>query len=666
MDGLKSKQFLETARKRFAAAEEAERRIRDEYLKDLYFVAGEQWDDAVLEERRQQRRPALTFNSLPTFVQQVANEARQSKPSVKFSPVDSASDLDTAKIYEGIARHIQYRSKADIAFEEALVYSTAGSFGYVGLTTDYVRDNSFDQEIRFRQFPEPLSVYGVLIPSCRRERVPWAFVVEDISEDEFKERYPGSELASLSWDSARNLCDWVGEKTVRVAEYWYTETKRRKLLLLTDGTQLYRDEVDDVPKEAIEKERDVLQRTVKMCVTNGLEILDETEWAGDCIPIFAVLGRVLVIDGVPQVFSLVRFMRDPTKLVNIYKSAIAENIGKANRTQVIGYKGQFEGVERMWQESNVRNLAYLEVNPLTINSNLAPLPQIHQFEPAIQALSVAAAQEIDDLKRISGIYDASLGSEGNEKSGIAILRRQNQSSVTNLHFIDNLKRAQEEAGCALGYLIPRVYDTARQVRIMGEDEKERVVTVNAPAVDPETGEQTNYLLEADKYDVAVSTGPTYATKRQEAFDLLTQISQAYPQLVQVGGDIIFRNSDIPGADELADRLKKTLPPGLADDDKAQQIPPEVKAQLDQAGQIINQLMDEREKLSSGVELKRLELESRERIAAIQAQVDLAKTEATLTSKENIELLYSEIEQIKSNIAALAAPEPVAAEGMADA
>lgn len=658
-------------------AADSESEIRREAAEDLRFVAGDQWDEKVKSDRLKAGKPALTFNRLPTFEQQVSNEVRQNKPSIKFSPVDNGADIDTAKVYEGMARHIQYASKADVAYETALQYSVSGSFGYFRLLTDYCHDESFDQELKFAPVLDPFSVYGIMIPTCLGLRPRYGFVVSDMEKETYKQKY--GDVAPFDWEMARKTApDWVSDTHVKVAEYHYVESKERELLLIEDGSgnseSVLSDELEGESKAALKdlisrgelktaKRRKVSVDQVKCCLINGVGVIpdSDTEWPGKRIPVFAVLGSQKIIDGKPRLFSLVRFMRDPQILINYYKTSIAENIGITNRVPYIGYKGQF--TDPRWQNANVVNYAYLEVEPTTVNGNIAPLPQRQHIEPAIQALSGAAAQEIDDLKAIAGIFDSSLGAEGNEKSGIAIQRRQAQSSITNLHFIDNLKRAQEEAGSELGVVIPVIYDTARQVRVIGEDESERVVTVNAPYEDPDTGEVKTHMLDAGRYDVAVNVGPSNATKRQETFEFIANLAQANPIILEIDGDILLRNSDAAGADEMADRHKKYIGlkyPGLVEEEgkKKVEIPPQIQSKMAQYEQIIDQLTQQLNGLAEEQKSKKHELEAKVMIEMEglkfkreELQAKTALEQAKLASTEGVEQLWAEIEAIKHRLQA---------------
>jgi len=157
-------------------------------------------------------------------------------------------------------------------------------------------------------------------------------------------------------------------------------------------------------------------------------------------------------------------------------------------------------------------------------------------------------------------------------------------------------------------------------------------------------------------------GPSYTTQRQETWDTLTQFAQAYPQLLQIAGDIVFDTGDFPGADKIADRFRKTLPPGLADQPaNNQQQMQMLAAQYQQSQQAIEQLSQALNNANEVIRSKKLDNDSNERIeqakiessdrqAALKAQVDLITTEAKLKSSEDITLLKTQVAALQAEIA----------------
>lgn len=646
--------FLALMRKRFARAADEEHEIREEARKDLRFVAGDQWLPEIRAERKQANRPCLTHNRLRAFCQQIANEARQNKPQIRFSAVENA-DEETAEVLTDMSRHIQYDSQASIAYETAVEYQTAGGFGYFGLLTDYVDGQSFKQELKVRSIVDPFSVYGILVPAIRRQKRRFAFVVEPMSRDEFVAEF-GESADFRSFAESPEAIGWVSEDVVRIAEYWVLETRKRTIVQQEDGSAADLEDGAEAPDGA--KTRTVEEPIVRWVKTNGAEILEETEWVGDTIPLFPVLGGAMIVDDKPQLFSLVRFMRDPQTLINYTKSRIAESLAAPPISPFLALEGQIAGREQEWATSNQTMRPVLQYRAVRLEDGTvyAGAPQRQVFEPPVQALSLFYQQEIDELKAISGIYDASLGNRSNETSGVAIARRQVQSDTTNLHFIDNLGRAHEECGREIAACIPRVYDTAQEVRILGEDETPAIAKVNQ-IYRTETGELKIHDLSAGKYDVIVTMGKAYASKRLETFGALSELVQGNPQLLPTIGDIVFRNSDMAGSQEISERFKRMLPPGLAEDTKqAGPDPQQLQAQLQQAGQMIQQLSQALEQTTEEIKGRRMELDSKERLE--YARLDLAREElrakisldeAKLVSIESLEVLRQELAAVKHQL-----------------
>lgn len=603
--------FLATARKRFAAAAEDEKELRRKFVSDLRFASpdgDEQWDPQLKLQREQAGRPAMAFPRCHTFVQQVSNEARQNKPQIKFAPRLDA-DKDTAEIYEGLARYIQYTSDAQIAYETAIEYSAGGSFGYYRFLTDYVDDESDDLELKVVPVLDPLAVYGIVVPSCFGRKPMFAFVVEDVPKEEYKQLYPKSEISSISWDEAEKRGDgWVGSDSIRIAEYWYCE---------------------EIKSEGKSKRT---RHAVKFCKINGTEILPgtETDWAGSSIPIIPVLGKQMIIEGKPQLSSIVRPQKAAQQLINYSKSRIAETLSQAPVSPFIAAEGQLNGYEKQWQALNTNPRPVLFYKPVDAGGQPVGPPQRQTFEPPIQALSAFVMQEVDDMKATTGIFDASLGNTGNEISGQAIMRRQQQTNLSTMHFMDNLERSFRQAGDIISELIPKIYDTPRMIQILGEDEAPKVVTINKEHRD-ESGKIRHYDMTAGKYDVVVTMGRAFSSKRMETFDTMSQILQTNQGLINVIGDIFFRNSDMAGADQLAERFHKMLPPALQNDE-SNPLPPQAQAAMAQAQQQVALLQSELQKLTMEKQGKVWETQGKIQAINVQHQADMALEDKKLMTQ----------------------------------
>ena len=662
-EGNSDKKLLNEAKARFKLSEEAESEIRRQALEDLEFRSGRQWPPEIESSRQTDGRPCLVINRIPQFIQQVTNDQRQNRPSIKVHPVDSAGDVETAKVIQGLIRHIEYNSNADVAYDTAFDSAATGGFGYFRVVTDFIDPLSFEQEILIKRIRNPFSVF--FDPHSQEpdgSDANYAFVVDELSKDEFKTRYPKSIASSAAdWEAIGNHApDWITKDTVRVAEYFYRETTEKELVLLIDGQVLLSEQLPEgFPKEQIVSRRISQVPVIKWCKLNGCEILEKTEWLGKYIPIVPVYGTELYIDGKRILEGIVRNAKDSQRMYNYWASAETEAIALAPRTPFIAAHGQIENYEDEWATANRRNHSILKYKPVSIDGTPVPPPQRNAFEPAVQAITQARMLASDDLKATTGIYDASLGNKSNETSGVAIQRRNVQAQTANFHFIDNLTRSLRHTGRILVDLIPKIYDTARTARIIGEDGEQKVVQVNTPFQEKGSAEAVLYDLQAGKYDVTIDVGPSYASKRQEAAATMMEMSRAVPQLVGVAGDLMVKNMDWPGATEIAERLKKTLPPNLLEDSKkSKEIPPQVQAQMQQMNQLIEQLTGKLNEAQDTIDHKLIEIESKERIEMKKLEVELEIKRAELDAKDSLAVLNAEIAQIQNRLSLLRMDEPL--------
>jgi hypothetical protein len=198
----------------------------------------------------------------------------------------------------------------------------------------------------------------------------------------------------------------------------------------------------------------------------------------------------------------------------------------------------------------VENHAYIEFDG-------AAAPQRQPFAGVPAGALQEALNASDDIKSILGLYDASLGAPSNETSGRAILARQREGDISTFHFVDNLSRAIRHAGRILIDLIPHVYSQPRMVRVLGPGGEPATVAVNQPG-----GAAPAYDLAAGKYDLTVEAGPSFTSRREEAASQMIELIRAFPQAAPVLGDLLAKNLDWPGADEIAQRLKTLLPSQL--------------------------------------------------------------------------------------------------------
>ena len=498
---------LKDAREAYTESKAGSSLIREWAESDIRFARlGEQWtigNKDLKSDRQRQGRPALTINRLPSFIRQVVNDARQNKPSTKVSPVDNAGDEDTAQIFNGLIREIERSSRADIAYDTAIDNAVTCGWGFWRLGIDWANPMSFDKELRIHRIANSRSVYWDTHTS-EVDASDWryGFVVDTMPKKDFQRKHPDAALVGFDTDTDDTVNDVAGgTEAISFAEYWSCEAEPEEIVLLSDGQVWRASKLPDMARRVLAEggfdasvgsddeaiamamhitgiaevtRRESEFKIVRRRILSGHDILEghddgDNRWPGECIPIIPVWGEEVIADGVRYLRSLIRDARDPQQMFNVWRSYTTEMVGLAPKAPWVGPQGFVpKGHENRWNTANTRNWSYLEHAPGKVPTR-QPMPSIPAG--AIQEALNAA----DDMKSIIGIYDPALGARSNETSGVAITARQRESDTSTFHFIDNLNRAIGYSGRCLIEAIPQVYGPRQTVRILGEDQRQRVV-----------------------------------------------------------------------------------------------------------------------------------------------------------------------------------------------
>jgi hypothetical protein len=558
------------ARELYEYAVERDRTNRTEALEDLRFRAGEQWPDAERKAREAAGRPCLTVNTIGQYIRRVTGEVRQNPPAMKVIPADEGAE-QAAQLREGLLRHIEHRSRGKAAYIGALEGAVSCGIGHIRILTELNDVDPLHQDIRIAAVPDPLSVvYDPDAQDITRSDGGYAFVTGRMSDRAFKRRYPKADATEWGRNEAGELSRyWETGDTIRVVEMFRREETKRRVALMSDGTRVDLTGLGKIKaRERIERDaafgvtvlREATYPDFKVfrSVLNGRDFLEEEiEFPSRFIPLVPVVGEELYIGEARVRHGLVRFARDPQRLYNYWRTAAAEMVALAPKAPFMATAAQIGPYKAMWDAANRTPSPYLLYQPDPDAATAMP-SRATQIEPPA-AMWQEAAVARDDMKAATGIYDASLGAQGNETSGRAIMARQREGDIGSFIYVDNLGTAIEHVGRVLLDMVPRVYDAERVVTILGDDGEARPVLVNVVQSD---GSVINDLT-VGRYDMKLGTGPSYESKRAETAGAMLQLVEAFPQIMAVGGDILVSNLDFPRADELAERLQAAMQPQQA-------------------------------------------------------------------------------------------------------
>lgn len=615
--------IIRIARDRYRLGVDGDRENRDLDLVQREFYRGrleDQWDSNDLQKRK--GRITVAVNRVPQFVKQITGEIDQNRPAIRVLPVDDQTDVQLAEVYTAIIRHIESQSDGHRVYSKAARQAVIGGIGWFRILTDYAEGATFDQEIFVRGIRNPLSVVtdpGAVDPI--RCDMQWAFISELVTEEHFKATYPNAALTGF--DSGEDwVGDWRVDDRIRVAEYWTREKQFRDLVLLTNGETVWGDEITDamafemdMAGIGIQARRKVATWQVKCRKITGVEVLEEFDWAGSYIPIIPVIGEEVEVGDEVFRHGLVYPLMDSQRAYNFARSAMLETVAAQPKAPYLVTAKMVAAHQKAWQGLNEGNPPVLPYDP----DPMAPQGPQRIAPPNFSAAWYQEAQTADgDMKATTGIYDASLGARSNETSGRAIMMRDQQGETANYGYMDNLSAAIRHCGKMLIELIPKIYNNRRVIRIMGEDGAiEGFASINTMMPD---GALENDIS-AGKFDLEVTTGPAFATKRMQAADNMMALVQSVPEIGQVGADMIVKALDMPYGDKLADRLALALvPPGIdmeLDQKRAQMQ--QAMQQMQGPQQPDPMMMAEVENKQADTALKAAKAEESQVSAAVKAQ-----------------------------------------------
>jgi len=657
-------------------ANEADTMNRQNALEDLKFGGGDQWPVELQNSRNLESRPVITVNKVDNYCRQVCNQQRQQRPRIKVHATNTQQDMVEANVIQGIIRHIEVKSNAEHAYDNAFEYAVRMGWGYIRVSTDYVSEDSFEQEISIDPIDNPFTVYfdpnSVAPDGSDADR---CLITTMMPKKAFSKLYPDAAVDGGTSFTQRGTGDsqseWITKEDIRLAEYFYTVREKATLYQLSDGSSTFAEDKDFFARLAmagivVVDKRPSFKKSIKYCKLTANEIIEEGTWAGKYIPIVPVYGRHLVVGDKRHKFGMIRYAKDPQRMYNFWQTSITEGVALAPKAKWLIAEGQDEGHESDWAQANVKSFPLLRYKQSDIDGRPAPPPQRLQPEPP-QAGIMAAAMGVDnDIKAIMGVFDPAQLGQGNI-SGKALNGQQQQVDLTNYDYYDNLTRSIAHIGAICLDLIPKIYDTERVMRIIGDDGKPELLTINQRDA---VGRVLNDVT-VGQYDVVMDTGPGYNSKRQEAVDSMLPLLSADPNLMKTAGDLIFRNMDWPGADVIADRLAATNP--LAQIEKNDDIPPLAQMKIKQADEQIKQMTQQMqamemmikqrqdiEQVRQDAETKRvviketnraqqMELQDAHDHANMKMKVDGQAQETVLKTQTQIE-----IERMKAEIALLLA------------
>ena len=660
------------AKERYDDATDAFREQRVRMVEDMKFsnpADPQQWDTRARQVRESGpdgARPCLTLDRTNQYIAQVVNDARKNKPGPVFMPVTGGARAEVAKALDGIARHIEYQSRAQIAYDTGIEHAARIGLGWIRVVPEVCNAELNHQEIRIRRVHDPLSV--ICDPDWTEpdgSDIQYGFVETRLTDGAFKRKYPKAK--NQTWDTGHSEHGWFEGNSLRIVEYFEkVKTKTNNIVIQSpDGTKqaLAEDQYWTHARSVgyqpmVVATYDAEDTKVIWRTMTGMEVLEETEFPSRWIPLIPVIGYELWIEGKRYLCGMTRRMMDGQRLLNYERSAWAESVALQPRAPIMADADSIAGHEQEWNRMNRANLAYLPFNSRSTDGQPLPTPQ-RMSPPSIPTAFAQGAQFAEaDIQASIGMYGNNLGATTAEHSGVAIRAKQQEGDVANFHYVDNLSRSIEHVWRIALDMIPRIYDSKREARILGADGASKPVMIDpeGDAYSEDEKGSTTINLATGTYDVRVKTGPAYTTMREEAAANLTQLMQGQPALAAVVAPIWARMQDWPEADSLAKALLAMAPPpvqaalqeGKGEDasvlkqqlQQAEQQMQQMHHAIDMASQKIHELMADKTQQHAEMLAKAAELST----ADYKAETDRMKVLGGAMTPDKVAALVNQLFQ----------------------
>lgn len=578
--------IIDECKQRFSYGQEAETDNRENAVNDLKFGNGDQWEPYLRDERFSDQRPCLTVNLTDAVVRRVVNACRENRPRIKVHPVGDGADVQTAKLIDGLIRHIENLSGADYAYDCGVESAIRGGWGYIGLDHDYIDEKSFDQELSITAFPNPFMCYAD--PDSRApdgSDYKWFLETEKIKRTEYRERFGEIDQEWNFTGKGDQISNWSDKESIRIAKYWRVECIKDELWLVTGsaGSRTFlKSEIDkqliNLAGLTIIKKRPTERKRVMCYLLSPTKILDKTEWPGKWIPRVPVYGRRLDVNGRIELKGMIRDLKDPARMYNYAQTAKTEAYALQPKAPWMGPEGFMNGHEAAWRDANRKPIVGLEYKPTYAeNGELLPPPSRQMPPQPNEGFAEWGNSTKTDFLAVAGMpNDPGQDKEGEVVSGIAQQKRQGLSDVSHYDFYDNLTRSQRQLGRIIVDVLRAFYDTQRMQRIIRDDGTPETIQINQ-----KTAEGIRNNLTVGRYDVYVDTGPSYQTKREESaealLELITGTGKLGEMLATAAADKVLRQLDFADSDAIADRLVALIPAAQAEKQMKDMNPDQLKA-----------------------------------------------------------------------------------------
>lgn len=618
----------------------SERDSRELARESLTFVRvrGGQWEDKVT--RIFSGKPRYEFDRVYPVIKTITGDLQDIEFGAKVVEAGSGADNEIAETYEGMLRSIQNMSNFPAIMGSAAEHVVTSGFDAWEVVSDWADVDAFEQDLLIEPVQDALNRvwFG---PSSKVDHSDCKEAVKltAISRSDYEKEYPKGGMQSVGSDS--EITD--EDDDIVIGQYYCIREEKAELHLLSNDKIMRADQFDPVKKDmeaagvTIVRSR---ERSIPVCY---IRKFDGADWLGDeettvfaYIPLVPVYGHYDVIEGERSYFGVTEKLKDPQRIYNYAKSREISEGALAPIEKIAATKAQVAGHEA--QNSTLNN----DHNPLFIYNPDAKAPPPFKLQGNQPNANLALTQQgaALDIQEISNSYNPARGQGLAGHSGVAYEMLQNKSNLSSISFVKALKLAVHLTAKIIIDAIPKVYDTrSRQVRLLNEDGSSQYKSINEEIYSP--GEEPKVLrdLSQGHYDVVITTGKTFASRKTEGVEALMTVAQAYPAILDEGADILIKSMDAPYINQLSDRIRAQMvktgripEPQLTDDERAK-----LQAEMEAAANQPPDPMQEATIQAIMMEVQKGQMEAQKSQVEMQEKMQSMQIKMMEQERKNLEL-----------------------------
>jgi hypothetical protein len=577
-----------------------------------------QWEDSVV--RNMQGRPRYTFDKITPVIETMMADIENMDFGCNVKPAGGEANKKVADTLEGLIRNIQNMSNSAALFRKTCRRLMRRGFDAWIVKSKYADPWSFEQDLFIEAIPNAVRRVWVSNTCVNEDSsdADVAYVLTSLSPADYEKQFPDGKKVSV--DDGLDLDDWNSDykpKVITIAERYYPMEEEVEVAQLSNGDVVRLDEKWAMIQDEQARRGITIIKTKKVkdfvwyhCTFDGGGILTKPiPTVHKSNPVITLYGNHEIVGENSKVTysGIVLKGMDAQRVHNYAKSREIEEGALAPRSKIMMTKKQAQGHENQIARMNVSPDPVQFYNP---DPEASPPYQVGgpQINPHLANLG---NQMGIDIKEQANVFDAMQGQFAGRQSEETVRMQIDRGTGATRKWVNALVNGIQRACGLLIEAIPEVYDTKRQVSIVGVDGTDQLVTLNEEDYDQQTGQLVKMNnLNAGKYKVVCEAGAAFTNRLEAGLAAMLEYAAIDPSLVQTGGDLMLKSIDAPLVDELAERKR---------------------AQLLQAGMIpVDQMTDEEKQIMQAQAQQPQQPDAN----MVLAQAEMAKANADLQKAKN--------------------------------